>query len=108
LAKAFTAVVTSFVSEILLPILSLLPFIKRNFDEWFAVLSPGRGYGEGKHRGYNTLRQALDDGAVVMAYGYVVIFFFRFVWLFRWAFGGCVVLVLLLGALKGENGCLRG
>lgn len=58
-------------SEILLPILSLLPFIKRNFDEWFAVLSPGRTYGVGKHRGYNTLQQALEDGAVVMAYGYV-------------------------------------
>jgi len=59
--------VTSFVSEILLPILSLLPFIKRNFNEWFAVLKAGRHMG----RGYNTMQQALDDGAVIMAYGYV-------------------------------------
>ncbi|KAL6721662.1 hypothetical protein ACLMJK_000766 [Lecanora helva] len=69
LAAAFTTVVSSFVSEILLPILSLLPFIKRNFEEWFAVLKPGEHYGVGEGRGYNTLKQALDDGAVVMAYG---------------------------------------
>lgn len=76
LAAAFTTVVTSFVSEILLPILSLLPFIERNFDEWFAVLRPGKHYGVGRGRGYNTLRQATDDGAVVMAYGYVERCFF--------------------------------
>ena len=67
--------VSSFVSEIVLPILSLLPFINRNFDEWFAVLKPGRHYGVGKGRGYNTLKQALEDGAVVMAYGYVLSWF---------------------------------
>ena len=39
IAAAFTAVVKSFVSDIISPILSLLPFIDRNFDEKFAVLS---------------------------------------------------------------------
>ncbi len=72
------------------------------------MLSPGRGYGEGKHRGYNTLRQALDDGAVVMAYGYVVFFSFCLICWFGWVFDGCGVLVLLVGALKGENQFLRG
>ncbi|KAI4127907.1 MAG: hypothetical protein LQ338_002992 [Usnochroma carphineum] len=66
LAAAFTAVVSSFVDGILLPPISLLPFFNRNLDEKFAVLRKGPEY-EG--RGYNTLKQALDDGAVVMAYG---------------------------------------
>jgi large conductance mechanosensitive channel len=38
-------------------------------DEKFAVLRRGPHYVRG--RGYNTLQQAVDDGAVVMAYGYV-------------------------------------
>ena len=69
LAAAFTAVVTSFVSDILLPILSLLPFIDRNFDEKFAVLKAGPRYGEGSARGYNTMKLALEDGAVIMSWG---------------------------------------
>ncbi|MCJ1456225.1 hypothetical protein MMC28_006585 [Mycoblastus sanguinarius] len=67
LAAAFTTVVTSFVSEILLPVLSLLPFINRNFEEKFAVLRGGEHYSEGRR--YNTIKMALDDGAVIMAYG---------------------------------------
>ncbi|RDW84501.1 hypothetical protein BP6252_02091 [Coleophoma cylindrospora] len=71
IAAAFTTVVTSFVSEILLPPLSLLPFINRNLEEKFAVLRKGPHYVPGDpHNGYNTLKQALDDGAVVLAYGY--------------------------------------
>ena len=66
-AAAFTAVVSSFVSDILLPPISLLPFIDRNLEEKFAVLKGGGKHGRGY--GYNTLKQALDDGAVVMAYG---------------------------------------
>ncbi|KAI4182420.1 MAG: hypothetical protein L6R41_005992 [Letrouitia leprolyta] len=66
LAAAFTTVVSSFVSDIILPPISLLPFFNRNIGEKFAVLRKGPEY-EG--RGYNTLKQALDDGAVVMAYG---------------------------------------
>lgn len=70
LASAFTSVVTSFVSDILLPPLSLLPFINRNMDQKFAVLRAGNNYHNGTHgHGYNTLSQALADGAVVMAYG---------------------------------------
>jgi large conductance mechanosensitive channel len=63
-------VVTSFVSEILLPPLSLLPFIDKDMDEKFAVLRPGNHYNRTlKHAGYNILDQALADGVVVMAYG---------------------------------------
>lgn len=57
---------SSFVGDILTPLLGLLPFIHRNLDEKFAVLRRGPAYHVG---GYNTLKQALDDGAVVMAYG---------------------------------------
>ncbi|KAL2167020.1 hypothetical protein VTG60DRAFT_1856 [Thermothelomyces hinnuleus] len=68
LASMFTALVTSFVSDILLPPLSVLLPINKNLEEKFAVLKPG------PHRpidgGYNTLQQAQDDGAVVMAYGF--------------------------------------
>ncbi len=66
IAAAFTSVVSSFVSDILLPPISLIPFIDRNLDEKFAVLR------RGAHQagGYNTSKQALDDGAVVMAYGF--------------------------------------
>jgi large conductance mechanosensitive channel len=69
IAAAFTTVVTSFVSEILLPPLSLLPFVHRNLDEKFAVLKPGPHYNRTGNHGYNTLDQATADGAVVMAYG---------------------------------------
>lgn len=69
LAAAFTTVVTSFVSDILLPPLSLLPFINRNMDEKFAVLRRGPNYNQTMAIGYNTLKQAADDGAVVLAYG---------------------------------------
>lgn len=56
-------------SDILLPVLSLLPFIERNFEEKFAVLRAGPRYGEGEGRGYNTVKVALEDGAVVMTWG---------------------------------------
>ena len=56
-----------------MPILSLLPFIDRNFDEKFAVLRGGPGYEVGG-RGYTTVKMALEDGAVVMSYGYVRLF----------------------------------
>ncbi|EAW12262.1 MscL family protein [Aspergillus clavatus NRRL 1] len=67
IAQAFTKVVTSFVSDIILPIVSLLPFLNRNLDEKFAVLRRGPHYI--KEKGYNTLEQARDDGALVLAYG---------------------------------------
>jgi large conductance mechanosensitive channel len=40
-------------------------------DEKFAVLRGGDHYV--RRNGYNTLQQAVDDGAVVMAYGYDVL-----------------------------------
>lgn len=61
---------TSFVRDIILPILSLLPFIDRNFDEKFAVLRKGPHYAKGQ--GYTTIKLALEDGAVIVAYGYVL------------------------------------
>ncbi|KAL4982212.1 hypothetical protein BDW68DRAFT_182772 [Aspergillus falconensis] len=69
IAQAFTSVVNSFVSDVVLPVISLLPFINRNMDEKFAVLSKGPNYRE--MNGYNTLEQARDDGALVLAYGSV-------------------------------------
>ncbi|KAA6413516.1 MAG: ion [Lasallia pustulata] len=67
IAASFTTVVSSFVSDIILPPISLLPFLNKNLGEKFAVLRQGPQHANG-HR-YNTLKQALDDGAVVMAYG---------------------------------------
>jgi large conductance mechanosensitive channel len=59
--------VTSFVSDILLPPLSVLLPLNKNLEEKFAVLRAGEHRpGDG---GYNTLKQAQEDGAVVMAYG---------------------------------------
>jgi len=72
IAAGFTTLVTSFVSEILLPPISLLPFMNRNMDEKFAILRRGPQYHEWD--GYNTKEQAASDGAVIMGYGCVLIF----------------------------------
>jgi len=48
------------------PVSVILP-INRNIEEKFAVLRSGPNYNSSA--GYNTLNQALDDGAVIMAYG---------------------------------------
>lgn len=48
------------------PISILLP-LHKNMEEKFAILKTGQSYN--KTVGYNTLHQAQDDGAVVMAYG---------------------------------------
>lgn len=40
-------------------------------DEKFAILRRGPNYNSTMAIGYNTLKQAADDGAVVLAYGYV-------------------------------------
>ena len=66
MAAAFTVVVRSFVSDIILPPISLI-LPGSNLNEKFAVLRHGSGYA--KSAEYKTLKQALDDGAVVMAYG---------------------------------------
>ncbi|KAJ5876019.1 Large-conductance mechanosensitive channel [Penicillium soppii] len=67
IANAFTKVVTSFVSDLVLPVVSLLPFLNRNMDQKFAVLSKGPNFVS--ENGYNTLHQAREDGALVLAYG---------------------------------------
>ncbi|KAL5337212.1 large-conductance mechanosensitive channel [Aspergillus crustosus] len=67
IAQSFTSVVKSFVSDIILPLVSLLPFLNRNMDEKFAVLRRGPNYEA--ENGYNTLEQARDDGALVLGYG---------------------------------------
>lgn len=67
-AAAFTNVVTSFVSDILLPPLSVLLPLNANLDFKFAVLQAGATYADLPH-GYRTIEQAQADGAVIMAYG---------------------------------------
>ncbi|KAH7361154.1 large-conductance mechanosensitive channel [Pyrenochaeta sp. MPI-SDFR-AT-0127] len=69
LAAAFTACANSLVSDIILPVISLLPFLARNLDEKFAILKHGANYNGTITNGYNTIEQALADGAVVFAYG---------------------------------------
>ncbi|EIM87068.1 gated mechanosensitive channel [Stereum hirsutum FP-91666 SS1] len=67
IAQGFTKVVNSLVSDILLPPIALFPFINRNFEEKFVVLRKGPHADKG--HGYNTIDQAMEDGAVIMAYG---------------------------------------
>ncbi|KZO99371.1 gated mechanosensitive channel [Calocera viscosa TUFC12733] len=64
LGAAFTLVVTSLISDVILPPLSLLPFMGKNLEEKFLVLKHGA-----THVRYETLKQAADDGAVTMAWG---------------------------------------
>ncbi|EJT98414.1 ion channel [Dacryopinax primogenitus] len=65
LGAAFTGVVSSLVSDIILPPLSLLPFMGKNLEEKFLVLK----HGHTSHMRYDTLTQAAEDGAVTMAWG---------------------------------------
>ncbi|UNI21847.1 hypothetical protein JDV02_007799 [Purpureocillium takamizusanense] len=67
LANIFTDLVKSFVSAILMPPLSVIFPVNKNIEQKFAVLRYGSGYNA--TTGYNTLFQAQEDGAVVMAYG---------------------------------------
>ncbi|KAF2114085.1 large-conductance mechanosensitive channel, partial [Lophiotrema nucula] len=69
LAAAFTACANSLVTDIILPIISLLPFLARNLPEKFAILKHGPNYDGTISNGYNTIDQALGDGAIVFAYG---------------------------------------
>lgn len=56
-------------SDILLPPISLLPFMNKNLDEKFAVLRRGENYNTTDGVGYATLKEAAADAAVVLAYG---------------------------------------
>ena len=67
LAAAFTGLVKSFVSDIMMPPISVLFPLNKNMEEKFAILRHGQTYDP--EIGYNTLQQAQDDGAVVLAYG---------------------------------------
>lgn len=67
---------TSFVSDIILPPLSVLFPLNANLDLKFAVLQAGLHYHE--WGGYNTIDQAQEDGAVIMAYVGPAPFVFRF------------------------------
>jgi large conductance mechanosensitive channel len=62
--------VNSLVTDVLLPPISLLPFLSRNIQEKFVILQAGPNY-NATIRGYNTLQQASDDGAVTLGYGSV-------------------------------------
>ncbi|KAF8157240.1 hypothetical protein B0H34DRAFT_675547 [Crassisporium funariophilum] len=61
IATAFTGVVNSLVSDIILPPISLLPFMLRNLEEKFLILRTGPHYT--RPQGYNTQMQAIEDGA---------------------------------------------
>ncbi|KAH6895383.1 large-conductance mechanosensitive channel [Thelonectria olida] len=67
LAAAFTDLTKSFVSDLLMPPISIILPLNKNIEEKFAVLQPGPNFN--KSTGYNTLHQAQDDGAVVLSYG---------------------------------------
>jgi large conductance mechanosensitive channel len=54
------------VSDIILPIISLLPFISRNIEEKFVLLRRGPN---AVYQVYNTTEQAIADGAVIWMYG---------------------------------------
>lgn len=67
IATAFTKLVNSLVSDILMPPISLFPFMDRNLDEKFLVLRGGGNYDTSEP--YNTKEQALADGALIWTYG---------------------------------------
>lgn len=54
------------VTDIILPFVSLVPGINRNLEERFTVLRAGPNRTDD---GYNTKKQAQEDGAVVWAWG---------------------------------------
>ncbi|TQV98858.1 large conductance mechanosensitive channel protein [Cordyceps javanica] len=66
-AAAFTDLVKSFVGAILMPPIAVIFPLNKNIEEKFAVLR--RGDKANSTTEYSTVQQALDDGAVVMAYG---------------------------------------
>lgn len=53
----------------ILPVISCLPFLSRSLDEKFETLQHGPRYNETIANGYFTKSQALEDGAVILAYG---------------------------------------
>ena len=73
IASSFTAVVNSLISDIVLPPFSLIPnpFASGSaggLEEKFLILRPGNG----SVNGYNTRAQAIEDGALILSYGYAL------------------------------------
>ncbi|TLD20874.1 large conductance mechanosensitive channel protein [Venturia nashicola] len=101
-AASFTAVANSLVSDILLPLFSCLPGLTHNLDESFLVLQqsshskitpkPGQ-----KKPYYNTVQQALDDGAIVWAYGNFIDKLLRFILI------SLALFTVSLGWMVGRN-----
>jgi large conductance mechanosensitive channel len=77
IATAFTSVVNSLVSDIILPPISLLPFMSRNLEEKFLIMRKGPHYS--KAVGYNTRQRAIEDGAIILTYGAFVDNFLNFI-----------------------------
>ena len=48
----------------------MLPCMDRNLDEKFLILKKGHEFNE--TLGYHTRKQALEDGALIWTYGWVV------------------------------------
>ncbi|CAG7853665.1 SubName: Full=Related to large-conductance mechanosensitive channel {ECO:0000313/EMBL:CCA68403.1} [Serendipita indica DSM 11827] len=66
IASAFTRIVNSMVTDMILPFIALLPIFNRNLPQQFITLRKGPHQPQG---GYNTIQQAEADGAIYLAYG---------------------------------------
>jgi large-conductance mechanosensitive channel len=66
IGAAFSKVVTSLVSDIILPPLSLFSADSPNLESHFLVLREGRTTGAV----YNTIEQAVDDGRIAISFGF--------------------------------------
>jgi large conductance mechanosensitive channel len=73
-AASFTACANSLVTDMILPLVSLLPFLDRNIEQKFLILRAG----DSKPAEYNTIDQALEDGALIWAWGSFVDKILRF------------------------------
>jgi len=95
---AFTGVVTSLVSDIILPPISLITDSSKNLANYFFVLRPG----ETPDAIYNTVAQAAEDGAIFMAWGHFVQKSIDFVIL-----GLVLYLMIKLIAMLGDDGIVK-
>ena len=57
------------VTDMILPFVSLLPMFNKNLPQQFVTLRRGPHQPNG---GYNTIQQAEADGAIYLAYGWVI------------------------------------
>ncbi|KAK7048521.1 Ion channel [Favolaschia claudopus] len=72
ISSSFQRIVNSLVSDVFMPLLSLLPFVDKNMSSKFAVLR------RGPNAPYNTINQADEDGAVTLNYGRFIDAVFNF------------------------------